>query len=470
MSLEATGGGLRSGAGFLRSGVRGSAPGRADVAERVAILLESGVARPLWKAALEATRGLEPSGLWRDLEGEGRLAEVRRRALGKITSRVSPPVRSLALIAEPLDFAGIGGRPAGTEDAGAGTGGGRRERFRLRDKLRAWATTPRVARCGRTQVAPTVDICTRMVDGKSAAYVRGLLTCGSVWACPVCSAKIRAERASEVQHVVAWHGDAMLWTLTVRHARGHALADVRRGVSKAMRLMARGAPWRRWKARVGFVGSVRALEVTHGANGWHPHLHLVLLVRDVGALEREATWLAERWRSCVVAALGAAHAPDIAHGSDIRRCADATYLAKLGLEVTDASGAKSGGGRSPWRIARDAAEGDELADVRLWREFCDAMFGARMLTWSAGLRARAGLGPDVADAELAADQERPGDVEVRLSRRLWRRIGSTAVLLRLLEVAELGGARAARALAAETFARQPRHRAAPARAGPFSRT
>jgi len=318
----------------------------------------------------------------------------------------------------------------------------RRDRSRLRDALRAYAVSPRVARCGRSQIAPTVDICSALVDGRRVAFARGLLTCGSVWSCPSCSAKIRAGRAGEVQQVVEWHGQhrTFLWSLTVRHARGHSLERVRRGVARAMRLMQRGAPWRRFKARVGLVGSIRALEVTHGPNGWHPHLHALLLVERPDLLAMERAWLLGRWQSCVVAALGAAHTPN-EHGSDLRPCTDSTYIAKLGLELCD--GAKTGraGHRTPWQIARDVADGDVAGDRVLWREYGSAMFGARMLTWSLHLRRAAGLLDEPTDLELA--EAEPDGVAVatplRMSRRLFRAIRGPDVLLALLEACETGG-------------------------------
>jgi hypothetical protein len=484
------------------------------VRERIAIMQADNVPRPGWKAGLEATRGLEASGRWRDLAGEAELRALRARALGKITSRVSPPppgdassqsdptvivgilpAGQLAAPWEPaqLDFArtplAVSPGRASVETVGAEFQAspaqlellatpqlelpwqrGRRDRSKLRDALRALAVSPRVARCGRTQIAPTVDICDHVVDGRRVAFARGLLTCGSVWSCAVCSAKIRAGRAAEVQRVVAWHGQArtFLWSLTVRHARGHSLARVRRGVALAMRYMQRGAPWRRFKARVGLVGTVRALEVTHGdANGWHPHLHVLLLVEQPAQLSMEREWLAARWASCVVAALGEAHAPN-AHGSDLRACSDATYLAKLGLELNDAGATKVGKGKSPWQLAHDVAGGAGAA-VDLWREYQAAMFGARMLTWSHGLRRAAGLVDDVTDDELAAEPapETSASAPVRLSRRLFSALGGAGALLALLEAFEGGGrATLARTAVALVGARRARRASLRPRDGP----
>ena len=262
-----------------------------------------------------------------------------------------------------------------------------------------------------------------------------------------------------MQRVVAWHVDgaagaegAQLLTLTVRHRYADELAAMRQGLANAFRRFTRGEPWLRFQERVGFVGSVRALEVTHGGNGWHPHLHVALLVTDGAALADELAWLRERWQACVVRELGPAAEPDELHGVDLRPCHRADYLAKLGLEVTAPSGKGArDGNRTPWQIAADicaetnaedprSPEAQER-DVALWKTWSRDMRGARMLTWSRGLRAAAALGEEATDEEIV---EGDGDNDRTITlvpAAVWDRVrkipGLTA---QLLAVAETEGA------------------------------
>ena len=262
---------------------------------------------------------------------------------------------------------------------------------------------------------------------------------------------------------MAWHVDAgagvegaQLLTLTVRHRYGDELAALRQGVANAWTRFINGAPWKLFRERVGFVGFIRALEVTHGGNGWHPHLHVVLLVQDGAALAAELAWLSERWQACVVRELGAAAEPDAAHGVDLRPCYRADYLAKLGLEVTAPSGKGGrGGNRTPWQIAadlcalphaHDARSAEEIADDRaqdayLWTTWCEDMRGARMLTWSRGLRETAGLGKEVADEDLV-EGEGPNDRTVAMvPAAVWDRVRKVSGLAaQVLAVAETEGA------------------------------
>jgi hypothetical protein len=189
-----------------------------------------------------------------------------------------------------------------------------------------------------------------MRDGK--AHFHGVMRCGSVWECPVCQLAIKAKRAEEVRRLVEWHGHegAYLLTLTIAHGIGDDLRISREAVSKAYRLMIQGAPWKRISLRFGFVGAVRAMEVTHGRNGWHPHIHAILLLRPLSADEREQLrdWIARRWIEKVKKVLGDGAAPSMERGCDLRPCRRADYLAKLGLELTAPVGKTARqGNRSP---------------------------------------------------------------------------------------------------------------------------
>ena len=53
----------------------------------------------------------------------------------------------------------------------------------------------RVCGCTRNVKSDRVQVY-RTIDGRSARY-GNLITCGSVWACPVCSAKITEKRRAE---------------------------------------------------------------------------------------------------------------------------------------------------------------------------------------------------------------------------------------------------------------------------------
>jgi Replication protein len=257
--------------------------------------------------------------------------------------------------------------------------------YELRAKLRSVTESERERRCGVCSVrdaGPGIQATGR--PGNWDTKWIGVLTCGHIWTCPPCAAKLRTERLARVLRAVEVGGSTwQMLTATVRHRDGMPLRSLHRGLMQAWRRARQGGATQRiWKERV--RASVRAVEITHGANGWHPHLH-VLLQTD-GFTEEEKQTLLERWLLCVERELGPACVPDAAHALrwstpiDVCKASEvdrARYLVKLGLEV---AGPKQGraGSATPWQIAEAAAEGDSQARA-WWTEFSRATKGRRMI-------------------------------------------------------------------------------------------
>jgi hypothetical protein len=321
--------------------------------------------------------------------------------------------------------------------------------YELADALRPFQSA-RVAKCGRVRIAAEVEIVLR--DGK--AHYHGLMRCANGWACPVCALAIRTERAAEVRRVVEWHGPerAYMLTATAAHGFGDDLGEIRRGVAKAWRKVQAGEPWQRMREKYGFVGSIRAMEVTHGANGFHPRIHVVLLLQELNSdeLPELEAWISRRWERAVIRILGESARPSSEHGVDLRPCAKADYVSKLGLEVTAPVG-KAGReeNRSPLQIASDYSTFGDEADLAIWRAYCLGMFGAKMLTWSRGLRKAAGLDDIKSDEDIVQGSDAEEQVVARISGRVWSLLRDVrGMRLRLLVEAETGdGSSLARTLA-----------------------
>lgn len=288
--------------------------------------------------------------------------------------------------------------------------------YRLLDGLRALSRA-RIAGCRRRRIAKTVQV-QRQTDG-SVGY-SGILSCGSVWSCPVCATRVCVHRGEEVKRAVErWRDDpknsvAML-TLTVRHAKGHKLSALRRGLARAWRKVWMGKAGQKRKQRWNVAHTIRALEVTHGANGWHPHLHIALFqTRETTA--EQVDQLRELWTALVAKELGADCAPNWERGVDYRPLNVTDYLTKLGLEVSSVTKEGRGGSQTPWQIAHAAAAGDRRS-VALWLEYSEAMRGARQLFWSKNARRFFGLVREDEDTSIAKDQ--PGYVLGEWSGESW---------------------------------------------------
>ncbi|HEY6141664.1 MAG TPA: hypothetical protein VI670_28215 [Thermoanaerobaculia bacterium] len=265
-----------------------------------------------------------------------------------------------------------------------------------------------------------------------ASFV-GLVLCGSVWACPPCSYVICRKRAEELRTVLTRHaaiggGDCML-TLTTPHDLGDALKPMRQQTARAWRFVCSGNPWKRVRARYG-IQFVRGAEVTHGANGWHPHLHVVLLTRrplsDAQQRELEGFFW-RRWSRAITKPhkeTGTQYrVPLEGVGARITRLGREDYLAKLGLGDEVASAVTKSarpGHRTAFQILYDIwrAKGANAADIALWREYVAEMQGAKQLTWSAGLRKRYALAEQT-DLELVEANLPDGPTVYAFSNQVW---------------------------------------------------
>lgn len=303
----------------------------------------------------------------------------------------------------------------------------RRRRYRLRNELFTVSSLPRVSWCGRRRTGPLVTL---YVGARGAGF-GGVAFCSSLWACPVCSAVIRQRRSAELEAALVKHldggGGGMLVTLTIPHDFDDALETtlglVRAGWAYLRRQHTAKAAW----GRAGVVGYVKAVEITHGRNGWHPHLHV--LVMTEAPLSADAT---ADFRGVVEAAWVAGttpagrRAPSSEFGVDVRplhvrgrldRGAVARYLAKVqdgegrarspALELARGD-LKTGRCRSstPFELLaqlRDARQAGRNHQYRrlaaLWGEYERVTHGRHGIVWSRGLKARLGVG-EVTDEQL----------------------------------------------------------------------
>ena len=298
-----------------------------------------------------------------------------------------------------------------------------------------------------------------MVGNAGVAHYQGLASCGSIWACPPCSAKIRNARALEIAEAAAnWHraGNTVLMvTFTAPHDLGMPLGELLPLVARGFTSVIAGGPWQRLKKRVPVAGQIRSIEVTHGPNGWHPHAHCLLFIEgnaSAGQIADTGRHVRSRWRKFIVKA--GYRPPSDLHGVDIQVCTSAAeaglYIAKTqdgkspGNEMAR-SDLKSGraGHRTPFEILGEIADTGDLDHLPLWHEYENATKGHQAITWSKGLRRLLlGVEPERSDEEIAAE-EVGGDLVLEISTGAWREVTRNLGLeTRLLEAFESGGASA----------------------------
>lgn len=325
-------------------------------------------------------------------------------------------------------------------------------RWRALRALWEVSTLDRCRKCRRTSVRDGGHVGVRHSAELGAGF-SGLATCGSVWACPLCSARIAAKRAAEVAQAIKWcekqGGQAIHVVLTIRHHRGRRLKACWGAIGKGWDRAASGGAWKKDKAAFGVIGWCRVVETTiTEEHGWHVHVHaLVLVDRPVSAETAEA--LGDRmWRrwDAGVRSKGFSSLRRSQSGEDVGVTARPVergtggagdmgdYFAKAVYEVTHGAQTKTGVGRTPFQVLGDIVRSGLLStgeltddverDLALWAEWEQASAGHQQLTWSNGTKAAAGV-MEKKDEQLAAEDEGEEDL-VLLPAETWQALRWTA--------------------------------------------
>lgn len=299
--------------------------------------------------------------------------------------------------------------------------------------------------CTRVRGGDSVEVW----KGARSTFFSGLLQCGSVWICPVCAPKVAAHRAEEVQRGINYWlhvgGGALMVTLTFRHTRFDQLADLMERFPRALRRLKSGRAYQQLQRDFVIAGEIRALEVTHGDNGWHPHTHaLGFTHRPLSAVERQhfEVRLYLLWRAaCAKEGIGD---PTFERGVHVRPAKDAAdYIAKWGFaqELTRAHMKQAKGkGRTPWQLLAAYTRGEKRA-AWLFREFAQHFKGRRQLYYSPGLRQRLGLNEELTEQEiLKLPEPEPKELVCAIQPDQWRLVVRYKQHAAVLAAAEEGAA------------------------------
>ncbi len=334
----------------------------------------------------------------------------------------------------------------------------RLNRWRLLKEAQALLPDERVAFCKRRLQAPTVDIL--YSEKQQTAHYKGLMSCGSVWHCPICAAKISEHRRTELELAIARckaaGGIVCFVTYTIAHTRQDNLATLLHSFLTARKKSRQGRKAQQIRRQFGILGTVSVREITWSEqNGWHPHCHeLVFFEREIDA-EAYANIARERWyNSAENEGLSMNE-----HGFqlDTANEAIASYIAKFGREPQKdywglasemtKSHMKQGHNQehlTPFAILARIAQGnDELKPI--FQEYAQWFKGKHQLVWSAGLRTllleqsieQADI--DIAQEDIAGEETQDDLILLaKITREQWMSILRAEAQGHLLEIARLG--------------------------------
>lgn len=304
---------------------------------------------------------------------------------------------------------------------------------------------PGLMACGaKAQGADSMPVIAKL-EADGAVIERGVIRCGSVWACPECSgAKLwraskrisallmelaernrRVHESAESYIQIDRSYSCLLLTLTVPHRPGDSLAEQMRGFSAAFSHLMNSGDVRKMRARRGYVTSIRCFDFTcrpvvlsdgRTVTDWHTHLHVLLIFKGtpiVGEYSDGVTHAAgcvREWadafedvRATIWNQWADKTAPRYfkgckcsprAYGLESVELSSsptvADYVAKVvALYVSGTNKSKSGGSvYAPFDLLDDTADG--LRDWRrsAWCEFVTASKGFRRVNFATGWRQR----------------------------------------------------------------------------------
>ncbi len=257
------------------------------------------------------------------------------------------------------------------------------------------------------------------IPADGAPRMLGHFACRSAWSCDHCARARVSQTRSWLRGALIPAMDkaglsGALVTFTIAHAYGDDWAEVVARLYKAFSLFDRRMA--KWYKKVGCVGKLKALEAPIGANGLHPHLHVLMTYA-------QGTDLAE-----IEAAMGAAWSKAVAevggrvneHGFDFKADCVNDYATKLETSHELAShGTKKarGKGRLLGQLLDRAAVGDKTAGAEWLRG--QGALGGRMRFHAGGLPKKLGIpcpsdweDEERAEREEAESVDRPEPVRI----------------------------------------------------------
>ena len=327
-------------------------------------------------------------------------------------------------------------------------------RYQMQSAAKHILPRNRVGLCLRHQIERYGDVSLFKHRSTQKAFYGGLMVCGSVWVCPVCAAKISERRRAELKIAFDSHldqgGYCTMVTLTFSHSARDKLEELLLALGKAVNKFRSGKRYNNFRQEIGLIGSIRAFEITYGVNGWHPHIHLLLMhSKEIDPWDRDdvSDKLYSMWEgACAKNGLSTSYE----HGLKIDDAAEASqYIGKWGdimdkpwgtdSEMTKANIKKGrAGSMTPFDFLRAEIEDGDLQYEDKFREYAAATKTKRQLVWSPGLKARY-LIEEKSDEEVATEKVEEADLLGLLDWQEWRYIVRNNLRVELLQEVEKHG-------------------------------
>lgn len=280
-----------------------------------------------------------------------------------------------------------------------------------------------------------------------SAHYGNLMTCGSIWLCPVCASKISERRKNElVKGFENWRGGLVMITLTLSHKSNESLSEILKKLDRSYKLLTHGRKWQELKNRFKIRGSVSNMEITFGSNGWHPHKHIVFLVDNEFVYKSMGEVLTNKWLGHLKSS-GASGLKGIALKVDPvlnMRSKVAEYIAEYNKQPqkiwsieTELTKSYIKSSQNFWSIVDDFINYGSLKSLGLILEYASATKGRRSVVFSRGLRKLLDI-DDKTDLELATEKDKNAELLALIARDIWKVVTRNKKRGELLKIASSG--------------------------------
>lgn len=319
-------------------------------------------------------------------------------------------------------------------------------RYLLQSVISEILPNERVAKCLHLVVPSAAGVKVMYSEKVQRAHYKGLTVCGSVWSCPVCSAKISERRRLEIRPALeVWPGGLIMASYTLQHSLADNLTDLKNLLYDCYHKLMSGREWQDIKNRWGIAGLISSSEITWGpVSGWHPHKHALIFTKNKltnEELKRAETEISARFRA-LLAKNGRYGHPDFSVKFRTGNIFEETeYVFKWGVdyELTKSNVKKARSGNySPFELAQWAGIGGDLQPVRLFQEYFSVYKGSHQLQYTKGLRSLLGLEQQKSDYDLAVENDQQAVELALLARSAWAMVCKQKKRGDLLEVASTG--------------------------------
>lgn len=290
--------------------------------------------------------------------------------------------------------------------------------YRLKSVVNGLLPESRTSKCLRwiAVTGGTVHIRQSIATGR--CRYTGLQICSSVWTCPACARRISEVRRQELITAVGVArqlGETVLMvTTTVKHGMGDDLAEVLAKLAIAQKHFTTGREAAYLRQLIGLCGSIRAQEVTFGANGWHPHFHTLFFIKglcgprmELDRLRLKRLLFVQWWKACKFAGLVTSYKHGLNVSSEEKDVSG--YIGKWGIESEMTKSNYKIGNKpdsfTPWGLLQHIYDKGPSSSLFIAKfvEYAAAFKGQRQLFWSPGLKLRLLGDAGLSDADIAAD-------------------------------------------------------------------